>query len=102
MTGVTAPAPAGARAPRGRWAAGGWRRIVRDQPLIPLIILLAVLVLALQLAKPGIVNGNWLATTLRAARARSSRMSPRHRRWASPRSLTGSATSPSLATSRRT
>jgi ribose transport system permease protein len=67
MTGVTAPAPAGARAPRGGWAAGGWRRIVRDQPLIPLIILLAVLVLALQLAKPGIVNGNWLATTLRAA-----------------------------------
>ena len=67
MTGVTAPAPAGARAPRGGWAAGGWRRIVRDQPLIPLIVLLAVLVLALQLAKPGIVNGNWLATTLRAA-----------------------------------
>jgi ribose transport system permease protein len=67
MPGVATPAPAGARAPRGGWAAGGWRRIVRDQPLIPLIILLAVLVLALQLAKPGIVNGNWLATTLRAA-----------------------------------
>src|SRR6185369_17146793 len=48
-------------------AEGGWRRIIRDQPIIPLLILLAVLVAVLELAKPGIVSGNWLATTIRAA-----------------------------------
>ncbi len=46
---------------------GGWRRIIRDQPLIPLVVLFVVLVAALEAAKPGIVNGNWIATTLRAA-----------------------------------
>jgi ribose transport system permease protein len=46
---------------------GGWRRIIRDQPLIPLTALLVVLVVVLELAKPGIVNGNWVATTIRAA-----------------------------------
>ena len=45
----------------------GWRRIVRDQPLIPLVVLLAALIALLEFAKPGIVNGNWLATTVRAA-----------------------------------
>jgi ribose transport system permease protein len=45
----------------------GWRRIIRDQPLIPLVILFVALVASLELAKPGIVNGNWLATTLRSA-----------------------------------
>ena len=47
--------------------AGGWRRVIRDQPLIPLVILLVVLIAVLELAKPGTVNGNWAATTLRAA-----------------------------------
>ena len=46
---------------------GGWRRIIRDQPLIPLVILLVALVVVLELAKPGIVSGNWVATTMRAA-----------------------------------
>ena len=46
---------------------GGWRPIVRDQPLIPLVILFVGLVVFLELAKPGIVNGNWVATTIRAA-----------------------------------
>jgi ribose transport system permease protein len=45
----------------------GWRRVIRDQPIIPLVILLAVLVGLLELAKPGIVSGNWVATTVRAA-----------------------------------
>ena len=48
-------------------AGGGWRRVIRDQPIIPLVILLAVLVAVLELAKPGIVSGNWVATTIRAA-----------------------------------
>jgi ribose transport system permease protein len=57
-----------AGAPQGpSLAKGGWRRIVRDQPLIPLLVLLVVLVGVLELAKPGTVNGNWLATTVRAA-----------------------------------
>jgi ribose transport system permease protein len=54
-------------APHGSLARGGWRRVVRDQPLIPLVILLVALVVVLELAKPGTVNGNWLATTVRNA-----------------------------------
>jgi ribose transport system permease protein len=46
---------------------GGWRRVIRDRPLIPLVILLVVLVAVLEIAKPGIVNGGWVATTIRAA-----------------------------------
>ena len=45
----------------------GWRRTIRDRPLIPLGILLVLLVVALEVVKPGTVNTNWLATTLRAA-----------------------------------
>jgi ribose transport system permease protein len=48
-------------------SAGGWRRIIRDRPLIPLVILLVALIVVLELAKPGIVNGVWVATTIRAA-----------------------------------
>ncbi len=46
---------------------GGWRAIIRDRPLIPLVFLFVALVGVLELAKPGIVNGNWAATTMRAA-----------------------------------
>jgi ribose transport system permease protein len=46
---------------------GGWRGVIRDRPLIPLVILLVALVALLELAKPGIVSGNWVATTIRAA-----------------------------------
>jgi len=67
MTG-TAGAAGSAGAPRSdAMTESGWRRIVRDQPLIPLIFLLAALVLLLEVAKPGIVSGNWVATTVRAA-----------------------------------
>ncbi|HEY8800422.1 MAG TPA: hypothetical protein VIM20_07460, partial [Candidatus Limnocylindrales bacterium] len=67
MTG-TAGTAGNTGAPRSRSLAdGGWRRVVRDQPIIPLVILLAVLVALLELAKPGIVSGNWVATTVRAA-----------------------------------
>lgn len=48
-------------------AQGAWRRVVREQPLIPLVFLLVGLVVLLELAKSGTVNGNWLATTLRNA-----------------------------------
>ena len=67
MTGTTGAA-GNTGAPRSKsLAEGGWRRVVRDQPIIPLVILFAVLVVLLELAKPGIVSGNWVATTVRAA-----------------------------------
>jgi ribose transport system permease protein len=43
------------------------RRLFRDRPLIPLLGLLVILVVVLQLARPGIVSGGWLGITLRAA-----------------------------------
>jgi len=48
-------------------AGGALRGVIRDRPLIPLVILFIGLVAVLELAKPGIVNGNWVATTVRAA-----------------------------------
>jgi ribose transport system permease protein len=69
---MTAPAGAAgtagtAGAPSSPPLAGGWRTVIRDRPLIPLVVLLVALVVVLELAKPGTVNGNWLATTLRNA-----------------------------------
>jgi ribose transport system permease protein len=53
---------------RSTWlTADAWRRLFRDRPLIPLLALLAVLVLILELARPGIVSAEWLGVTLRAA-----------------------------------
>ncbi|MEJ7696093.1 MAG: ABC transporter permease [Candidatus Limnocylindrales bacterium] len=64
----TAGTARSADAPRSPLLSGSaWRRIIRDRPLIPLVILLVVLVAVLELAKPGIVNGNWAATTMRTA-----------------------------------
>ena len=66
MTGTagTAAPPA---APSPARIDAAWRRTIRDRPLIPLGILLVLLVVALEVVKPGTVNANWLATTLRAA-----------------------------------
>jgi ribose transport system permease protein len=45
---------------RSRWlTAAGWRGLFRDRPTIPLLVLLAVLVVLSQLARPGIVNASW-------------------------------------------
>ena len=41
------------------------RRIVRDQPLVPLVGLLIALVIALQLVKPGIVTAEWVGVIIR-------------------------------------
>jgi ribose transport system permease protein len=69
MTGTGAALPAGTSGAPGRpsTAGGALRGVIRDRPLIPLVILFVGLVAVLELAKPGIVNGNWVATTLRAA-----------------------------------
>jgi ribose transport system permease protein len=65
--GTVGPAGTAGAAPSSQVTARSWRRIIRDRPLIPLVFLLAALVVALEVAKPGTVNGNWLGTTLRNA-----------------------------------
>jgi ribose transport system permease protein len=53
---------------RNQWlTVTAWRRLFRDRPLVPLIGLLAVLVLASELARPGIVSPQWVGVILRAA-----------------------------------
>ncbi len=43
------------------------RRLMSDQPLIPLIILFIVLVIILQFLRPGIVNERWIGNTVKFA-----------------------------------
>ncbi len=53
---------------RSQWlTAAAWRRLFRDRPIIPLLVLLALLVVVTELARPGIVNPGWIGTTVRAA-----------------------------------
>jgi ribose transport system permease protein len=47
--------------------AGTWRRLFRDRPIIPLLVLLAVLAATFILLNPKAVVGDWIAVTLRAA-----------------------------------
>jgi ribose transport system permease protein len=46
---------------------GNVRGLFRDRPIIPLIVLLAVLVIVMQLASPGIVKLSWAGVILRTA-----------------------------------
>lgn len=50
-----------------RTPLGGLRTWMADRPLVPLFALLALLVLALELAQPGIVTANWVSSTMRFA-----------------------------------
>lgn len=43
------------------------RMLVRDYPIIPLIILLLGLVVALEFMRPGIINERWMANTIKFA-----------------------------------
>ncbi len=43
------------------------RRFLRDQPLVPLIVLLVGLVIVLEVLRPGIVNERWIANTIKFA-----------------------------------
>lgn len=45
----------------------GLRTLVRDYPIIPLIILLLGLVVALEVMRPGIINERWMANTVKFA-----------------------------------
>ena len=44
-----------------------WRRLFRDRPMIPLLVLLGLLVVANEVVRPGIVSLNWAGTMFRAA-----------------------------------
>jgi ribose transport system permease protein len=53
---------------RNPWlTAAAWRRLFRDRPMIPLLVLLGILVVVSELARPGVVSTQWVGTTLRAA-----------------------------------
>lgn len=47
--------------------AASLRTLVRDRPIVPLIILLLGLVVVLELLQPGIVNERWVSNTIRFA-----------------------------------
>ena len=63
MTGQTGIAPSG----NPRLTADGWRRMLRDRPLIPLTGLLVLIIGALEFVHPGIVSATWVGVTVRAA-----------------------------------
>ena len=63
MSGVT-----GTSSARNPWlTAAAWRRLFRDQPLIPLIGLLVLLVALVWLVKPDSVNPGWASGIVRSA-----------------------------------
>jgi ribose transport system permease protein len=49
------------------FSRSGIAALIRDNPLLPLIVLLLILVAALELIRPGIVNERWVANTLKYA-----------------------------------
>ena len=54
-----------ARSPR--LSSAGLRSLLRDRPVIPLIVLLVGLVLIVELLQPGIVNERWISNTIKFA-----------------------------------
>jgi ribose transport system permease protein len=59
---------AGAVPAHNAWlTSAAWRRLLRDQPIIPLLFLLALLAATFILLNPKAVVGDWVAVTLRAA-----------------------------------
>ncbi len=51
----------------GTTGSGGWRRLLRDRPLIPLTALFLVLVALMQVVRPGVLTADWVGVTIRAA-----------------------------------
>lgn len=53
---------------RTKWlTAGGMRTLFRERPIVPLLVLLALLVLLSEVIRPGIVSPNWAGVMVRAA-----------------------------------
>lgn len=44
-----------------------WRRLFRERPIIPLLVLLGVLVVLYQVVQPGTLSANWVGTIIRNA-----------------------------------
>ena len=61
---ATADAP---QAGSPRMSASSLRRLVRDRPIIPLIVLLGVLVVVSELVRPSDFSTQWVGTIMRAA-----------------------------------
>jgi ribose transport system permease protein len=57
----------GAAVASGSVAPAAWRTTLRDRPIIPLIGLLAILVVAIEVADPGIVTPAWAGVIVRAS-----------------------------------
>lgn len=66
MTAPAAPAPAAAPPPSATPGRSMSRRL-REQPLIPLLLLLALLIALMQIVQPGIVSADWAASIIRFA-----------------------------------
>jgi ribose transport system permease protein len=60
-------AATGAVGGRNWGQAATWRNLLRDYPLVPLTILLVLLVVVVELARPGTVNQGWASFTVRQA-----------------------------------
>ena len=53
---------------RPKWlTAGGMRTLLRERPIVPLLVLLALLVALSEVIRPGIVSPNWAGVMVRAA-----------------------------------
>ncbi len=53
---------------RPKWlTAGGMRTLFRERPIVPLLVLLALLVVLSEVIRPGIVSPNWAGVMVRAA-----------------------------------
>jgi ribose transport system permease protein len=50
-----------------RLSATGFRKLLRDRPIIPLIVLLVGLVIVVESLQPGIVNERWISNTVKFA-----------------------------------
>jgi ribose transport system permease protein len=57
--------PAGS--PSSLRSAAAWRALFRDRPIIPLLVLLTVLVVLSEVARPGIVSPPWIGAIVRAS-----------------------------------
>ena len=57
----------GSVATRSQWLTlAGWQRLFRDRPIVPLLGLLVILLIARELARPGVFSADFLGVTLRA------------------------------------
>jgi len=62
MTVASSPLPAAAPSLGRRF-----KRLMSDYPIVPLVVLLAILIGVLQVLQPGIVNARWIASTIQFA-----------------------------------